>query len=112
MLMARRLLKLNGTTGQTEVPVRLFVPTQHESGAWLCPYEIGWPHRTWKSAGWGVDAVQAVLLTFQKVGVEIYTSEYHKSGRLIWEQPGKGYGFPVPHNVRDLLIGDDAVFGA
>jgi len=52
--------------------------------------------------------VQAVLLTMQKIGTEIYMSEYHKSGRLLWTAPGRGYGFPVPSNLRDLLIGDDA----
>jgi hypothetical protein len=48
----------------------------------------------------------------QSIGTDIYFSEYHKSGQLMWEAPGKGYGFPVPHNARDLLIGDDAVYGA
>ena len=52
--------------------------------------------------------MQAVLLTMQKIGTEIYMSEYHKSGRLLWTAPGRGYGFPVPCNLRDLLIGDDA----
>lgn len=112
MLVAARLLKLRGSTAEIDIPIRIFSPEQHESGSWSCRYEIDWPHRKWKSTGWGADAVQAILLTFQKIGIEIYTSEYHKSGKLMWEAPGKGYGFPVPHNARDLLIGDDATFGA
>jgi hypothetical protein len=110
MLMATRVLKLRETQSEVEVPIRISSPQEDKSGSWFCRYEIDWPHGKWKSAGWGLDAVQAILLTFQKIGTEIYFSEYHKSGKLMWEAPGKGYGFPVPHNARDLLVGDDAVF--
>lgn len=112
MVIATRVLKLRGPEADTEIPIRIFSPEKGEAGGWFCRYEISWPHREWQSTGWGVDAVQAILLTFQKIGIEIYTSEYHKSGQLMWEAPGKGYGFPVPHNARDLLIGDDAIYGA
>jgi len=40
-------------------------------------------------------------------GIEIYTSEYHRQGKLSWCELGRGYGFPVTANVRDLLQGDD-----
>jgi hypothetical protein len=43
----------------------------------------------------------------EKIGVEIYGSDHHRSGKLEWLSTYKGYGFPVPHNSRDLLIGDD-----
>jgi hypothetical protein len=42
------------------------------------------------------------------IGAEIYTSDYHKLGQLIWREPAQGYGFPVPLSIRDLLVGDDA----
>jgi hypothetical protein len=29
---------------------------------------------------------------------------------LVWEAPGQGYGFPVPNNIRDLLVGEDKKF--
>lgn len=44
------------------------------------------------------------------IGAEIYSSDYHKSGDLFWETPGKGYGFPVAPSLRDLLQGDDATY--
>jgi hypothetical protein len=28
----------------------------------------------------GVDSVQAVLLAFQRIGIELYTSVYHEAG--------------------------------
>ncbi len=28
-------------------------------------------------------------------------------GILMWQALGNGYGFPVPNEIRDLLIGDD-----
>jgi hypothetical protein len=28
----------------------------------------------------------------------------------LWLEPGRGYGFPVPNNIRDLLVGDDKKF--
>jgi len=42
------------------------------------------------------------------VGTEFYTSRYHKAGTLVFEERGRGYGFPVPANIRDMLVGDDA----
>jgi hypothetical protein len=39
--------------------------------------------------------------------LEIYASDYHKSGSLQWFEPNQGYGFPVALTLRDLLIGDD-----
>ena len=44
------------------------------------------------------------------IGADIYSSSYHKSGKLMLEAPGKGYGFPVVSSLRDLLEGDDAKF--
>jgi len=58
----------------------------------------------------GIDSAQAITLALQKIGTEIYFGDYHKSGNLFWESPGKGYGFPLPPSARDLLIGDDAKF--
>lgn len=47
--------------------------------------------------------------------MSLYFSDYHKTGRLKWpgddiEAAGGGYGFPVPRNARDLLIGIDKRF--
>ncbi len=56
------------------------------------------------------NSVQALFIALQMIGSEIYTSEYHKSGRLFVDKPGEGYGFPVPVTLRDLLVGDDKKF--
>jgi uncharacterized protein DUF6968 len=63
MLMATRLLKLSAGGSEVDIPIGIFLPEQDGSGAWFCRYEIAWPHGRWSSAGWGFDAVQAVLLT-------------------------------------------------
>ena len=54
--------------------------------------------------------MQAVILALQKIGTDIYFSDYHKSGSLFWERPEKGYGFPLPPSAREMLVGDDARF--
>jgi hypothetical protein len=42
--------------------------------------------------------------------MELYVSPYHLSGDLRWEKTGDGYGFPVPKNGRDMLVGADKSF--
>ena len=44
------------------------------------------------------------------IGAELYASAQNKSGALSWLAPGRGYGFPVPNAIRDLLVGDDKKF--
>ena len=111
MLIATRTLTLAGAEPMA-IQIRLFSPEQGNDGGWFSRYEIDWPHARYVSTGWGVDAFQAIALTLQKIGVDIYFSEYHKSGKLMWKAAGQGYGFPVPKNARDMLVGEDAVFGA
>jgi hypothetical protein len=60
----------------------------------------------------GADSVQAILLAFQMIGAEVYTSDHHKSGRLMFHEPGQGYRFPVAASIRDLLIGNDRKYDA
>ena len=55
----------------------------------------------------GEDALQSLTLALQMIGAELYTSTYHQDGALHAEGSEQGYGFPVPANVRDLLIGVD-----
>jgi hypothetical protein len=110
MLIAARVLKFQNSSGDIEIPVRLFVP-RYEGEIWSCRYEIDWPDGQWAHAAVGVDAMQAVLLALQMIGTVLYTSDYHKSGKLFWEKPGDGYGFPVPSNLQDMLIGEDKARG-
>src|SRR4051812_17329392 len=106
MPIAVRRLKVRTENRDIDVEVRLFEPVD-ENGMWVCSYEIDWPTGTKKSSGAGVDGIQAIILALQKIGIELYTSSFHENGELIWEKPGRGYGFPVPNTVRDLLVADD-----
>jgi hypothetical protein len=56
----------------------------------------------------GGDAVQSLEIALKLIGAHLYASQYHQDGSLSFEQPGNGYGFPVPANMRDLLVGEDA----
>jgi len=107
MIIAERSLKLRRAQNEIEIPVRIFAP-QRDRDSWSCGYEIEWPEGLRAGRAGGFDSVQALLFDLEMVGAEIYTSDYHKSGHLIWTEPQLGYGFPVPHNIRDMLIGDDA----
>jgi hypothetical protein len=107
MKIASRILRLRRGGVQDEVPIQIFAP-RPDGRAWSCQYEIGWPGGARRRSIFGLDGVQALLLAFEAIGAEIYTSDHHASGQLLWEREGRGYGFPVPQNIRDLLIGDDA----
>lgn len=109
MVIATRTLKLRNTYGDTDIPIRISAPVQ-EGNAWSCRYEIGWPEGNETMNATGADSVQAILVALQMIGADLYTSNYHKTGRLLFGSPGRGYGFPVTNNIRDLLIGDDAKF--
>ena len=109
MKFATRQLTLRGQSGDADVQIDVFEP-EPDGHAWKCRYEIHWPAEKWSSYAGGVDSMQAVLLALQKIGTDIYFSDYHKSGALCWEGSGKGYGFPLPPSAREMLIGDDARF--
>ena len=109
MLIATRELTYVGEAGPVSVPVRIFAP-EGSNYHWWCRYEIGWPTGLEARAGYGYDQIQALYLTLQKIGASLYLSDYHKTGQLYWEKLGSGYGFPVPKNARDLLVGDDKRF--
>jgi hypothetical protein len=114
MIIANRSLHLQQGMRKVEVPVRVFAP-EADGGAWSCTYEIGWPGDTRRSSAIGSDSMQALMTALHKIGTEIYTSDFHKSGVLRWDNSKdkhawKGYGFPVSKNLRDRLIGDDAKY--
>ncbi len=107
MIIATRIITMREGEATREIPIDVHAPEQ--SGIdWICRFEIGWP--TGKAERWGVDAVQALLSALQMIGAELYASNPHKSGALAWLSAGRGYGFPVTRNVRDLLVGDDSKF--
>lgn len=90
-----------------EIPVRVFAPAP-DDGAWWCRFTIGWPDGELARKAGGIDAIQALDLALKMIGANLYTSDLHEAGRLVWLEAGRPYGFPVPDTIRDLLIGDDA----
>jgi hypothetical protein len=110
MEIASRILVLRNGSDSVQVPVRVFAPRQQEPRAWCCQYQIEWPEGNETREMWGLDSIQALFMALQAIGSDIYTSSYHKTGSLLFETHGQGYGFPVPVGLRDLLVGDDAKF--
>lgn len=92
-----------------DVAIRMYAPERAEVD-WVCRFEIDWPEQKAERWGAGIDGVQAMISALQMIGAEIYARAESKSGKLEWLEPGRGYGFPVPANVRDLLVGDDKQF--
>ncbi|MBX9931475.1 MAG: hypothetical protein K2Y56_08040 [Methylobacterium sp.] len=109
MIIATRLLRIRKSGAVIDVQIRIYIP-EIEGTSWKCKYEIDWPNDTRVSEGYGVDSVQALHISLQKLGLDLYMSDYHSKGQLFWEKPDEGYGFPVPKNGRDFLIGEDKRF--
>jgi hypothetical protein len=108
MAVLERLLTYASPEGDVEVRISVDHPQKGEVD-WSCAYRIDWPGEARLGFGYGIGSAQAMLLALRAIGTDLYTSDYHRSGRLRWEKPGRGYGFPVPRTIRDLLIGEDAV---
>jgi hypothetical protein len=106
MIVLNRNLKIKTDAGEVDVPINIHQPVEEEVD-WKCEYEIGWPTSSRRSSAFGIDSIQSLLLAIQKIGIELYTSDAHKAGKLAWLEQGDGYGFPLASNVRDLYEGDD-----
>ena len=109
MIVATRNLMLTSDAGEERVEIVIRTP-EFMNDMWVCRYDIGWPGQPRTSVAAGVDSIQALHLALQKIGMELYVSPYHLSGTLRWERIGDGYGFPVPKNGRDMLVGSDKIF--
>lgn len=107
MLIAQRTFQIKSGDETTPLAVSVFSPREVEADFWACDYEINWPEGKRRFAGHGIDSVQALIIALQMVGTELYTSAYHRAGRLIYPRLPGGFGFPVAGNVRDLLEGED-----
>jgi hypothetical protein len=91
---------------RVKIPIRMFAP-EDVGGAYKCRFEIDWPENPIRSHAEGGDEFQALDLTQKMIALTIYHSRYHASGRLWLNSPGRGYGFPIIAQARDLLVGDD-----
>ncbi|MEO5807133.1 DUF6968 family protein [Devosia sp.] len=108
-IIASRRLWIATEAVLTPVDIRFFLPLPAD-GSWGCRYEIDWPERRRVFTMFGADGVQALYLAMSMVGSEVYGSDYHDDGTLMFDRPGAGYGFPVSANDRDQLIGHDRQF--
>jgi hypothetical protein len=108
MIILMHLLKLRTPEGEREVEIRIHRPADHGS-YWGCSYEIDWPEGQHGLEATGIDALQSLISAFQMIGSEIYTSTYHADGALFAPKRDGGYGFPVPYNIRHLLVGGDSL---
>lgn len=107
MKILERILHYSAAQRNIEITISIDLPVQGDRD-WSCLYRIAWPDGTYMGSGYGLDATQALLLALQAIGTDIYTSDYHRSGRLRWLDSGDGYGFPVPNTISHLLVGSDA----
>lgn len=108
MVFISHTLYLKNKKTESTIVIRLYQPEKREKD-WSCRYEIDWPEGRRAFASIGFDALQALVLALQMIGAEIYSSEYHREGRLRAYASDKGYGFPVAASLRDLLVGADKV---
>ncbi|UDQ91470.1 hypothetical protein LJE71_10930 [Xanthobacter autotrophicus] len=99
MLILTPTLHLNRPSGKVPIEIRLHQPLP-TGASWICNFEIDWPEVRLARHGVGEDALQMI-------GAQIYTSPYHEDGSLRAYDREDGDGFPVPSNLRDLLIGVD-----
>jgi uncharacterized protein DUF6968 len=95
MVIATRLLKIRNAASEHPVQIRISAPEQKDA-AWSCSYEIDWPEGVEKRAAWGADSAQAILLAFQMIGADLYTSNYHKAGKLVSVQLKRDTDFRFP----------------
>jgi len=114
MIIATRTLTVTTKSGdKAPVALRLYLPVAIGKD-WDCRYELdwpadGWPARTVKSHAVGSDALHAIQLAMQKLGVELHMTSYHTDGKMSWGD-WRGYGIALPKEGRDLMRGDDAKF--
>jgi len=75
------------------------------SDDWYCPNQIIGIGSEEVKCICGVDPMQALVLSLQMVGAQLYCSVEYKAGRLRWEcgAVAGDLGLPVPENIREVL---------
>jgi hypothetical protein len=103
-VIATRLISLDAHAPES---VELYMPVKRagENEEFRCGYRIlGLGDDRMKYAS-GVDSMQALYLALQRIGIDLYTSQPGKSGRLRWLDQ-RDLGFPVPSSMSDLAPGE------
>ena len=109
MMLGNRVLYVTTADGPRDVEVRVEQPEPY-GHVWKCQYSIGWPEAKFERRVQGGDALAAMHMALQMIGLDLNSSAYHSEGRLKWMEPWVGYGFPVPKDARDMLTGQDKEF--
>jgi hypothetical protein len=111
MIIATRTLYIRDASGETPVTVTMTAPFPHpEFEACLCAIRIVWPDYVSEMDIAGGDAFQALDHAQKAIGAILYSSSYHQEGVLFADYRKGGYGFPVTANIRNVLVGDDALY--
>ena len=84
------------------VEVLIWAPRKVADGEYHCSFKISGLGDGQTRRGVGVDGMQALVLTLQRIGAYLYTSDKHKSGSLTWFGDAN-LGFPVPEGHEDLI---------
>jgi hypothetical protein len=106
VMIASRTLIMELDGREFDVPVTVYAPVDR-TDHWCCKFEIGWPDGPKRGRGNGIDAVQALLIALEMIGINLYASDAHKQGKLKWDEPHGGYGFPLNFGIRDRYEGRD-----
>lgn len=96
-----RVFKVDGRN----VECRFFQP-QEDRDDYLCRYIIDFPDQPKISQGYGVDAVQALLLAMKKAHLELLVYR-DKTGRRVEWLDKENLGLPLSENVQDLSPNND-----
>ncbi|MGO4573711.1 DUF6968 family protein [Microvirga sp. 2TAF3] len=71
MLIATRDLEYAPTDGTViRIPICLYAP-EDTGQDWRCRFTIGWPDGIQESAAYGLDQMQALILTLQTIGAHL-----------------------------------------
>jgi hypothetical protein len=84
------------------VEVFIWAPEERADHEHRCEFQITGLATVVFSYAIGGDSIQALMLAFEKIGVELYSSEGAKSGALRWNGESN-LGFPVPKGLEDLV---------
>ena len=91
-----RVFKIDGQN----VECRFYRPAR-DGTDFLCRYTIDLPGKPRESHGYGVDAIQALLLAMKKAHVEMLVLRDKKGHRVEWLDDAN-LGLPIDELLRDL----------
>ena len=91
-----RVFKIDGQN----VECRFYRPST-DGTDFLCRYTINLPGQPRESHGYGVDAIQALLLAMTKAHLEMLFLRDKKGHRVEWLDD-ENLGLPIHEEIRDL----------